>query len=270
MLIERSQQSLPPCDGGKACERSAIARFFDNCKKQIRGKKGFPQFKKHQIHASVEYKTTGWKLSEDRREIDFTDGFVAGKFKLWGTRNLHFYQIQQIKRVRVVRRADGYYAQFCIDIERNETHELTGKNIGIDVGLNHFLTDSQGNQIENPRFLRRDEKSLKKIQRRVSRKKKGSSNRIKARNRLGRKHLKIQRRRKDFVVKTARALVQSSDLIALEDLKVRNMVKNHHLAKSISDAAWAQFREWLEYFGNIFGVPIIACLLYTSPIPRDS
>ena len=75
---------------------------------------------------------------------------------------------------------------------------------------------------------------------------------------MGRKHLKIQRRRKDFVVKTARALVQSNDLIAIEDLKVRNLVRNHHLAKSISDIAWSQFREWLEYFGKVFGVPVIA------------
>ncbi len=176
---------------------SAIARFFDNCKKKIPGKKGFPKFKKEQTHQSVEYKTSGWKLSGDRREITFTDGFQAGTFKMWGTRDLHYYQIDQIKRVRVVRRADGYYTQFCIDQERNETHELTGKKIGIDVGLNHFLTDSERKQIENPRFLRKDEKALKKVQRRLSRKKKGSKNRIKARNRLGRKHLKIQRRRKD-------------------------------------------------------------------------
>jgi len=237
---------------------SGIARFFDNCKKQVLGKKGFPRFKKHSSNLSVEYKTSGWKLSADRREITFTDGFEAGKFKMWGTRDLHYYQVNQIKRVRVVRRADGYYTQFCIDVERTENHELTGKNIGIDVGLNHFLTDSEGQQIENPRFLRKDESSLKKAQGRVSRKKKGSSNRAKARNRLGRKHLKVSRRRKDFVVKTARCVVQSSDLVALEDLKVRNMVKNHHLAKSISDAAWSQFREWLEYFGRVFGVPVIA------------
>ena len=237
---------------------SAISRFFDNCKKKIPGKKGFPRFKKHGTHASVEYKTSGWKLKEDRREITFTDGFDAGTFKMWGTRDLHYYQIEQIKRVRVVRRADGYYTQFCVDVERVENHELTGRNVGIDVGLTHFLTDSDGNTIENPRFLRKDEKALHKVQRRVSRKKKGSKNRIKARNRLGRKHLKIQRRRKDFVVKTARCVIQSSDLVAIEDLKVRNMVKNHHLAKSISDAAWSQFRDWLGYFGKVFGVPVIA------------
>ena len=132
---------------------SAIARFFDNCRNNILGKKGFPKFKQEQTHQSVEYKTSGWKLSEDRREITFTDGFAAGTFKMWGTRDLHYYQIEQIKRVRVVRRADGYYTQFCIDQERNETRELTGKNIGIDVGLNHFLTDSQGNQIEQGYFI---------------------------------------------------------------------------------------------------------------------
>ena len=237
---------------------SAISRFFDNCKKKVPGKKGFPKFKKHQTSLSVEYKTTGWKLSDDRLTITFTDGFNAGSFRLWGTRDLHYYQIEQIKRVRVVRRADGYYAQFCIDVERKETHEYQDRVVGLDVGLNHFLTDSNGNTVDNPRYLRKSERSLKRSQRRCSRKKKGSKNRIKARNKVGRKHLKVSRQRKDFVVKTARCVIQSSDLVAYEDLKVKNMVKNHHLAGSISDASWSQFREWLEYFGRVFGVGTIA------------
>lgn len=93
-----------------AAERawSSINRFFENCKKKISGKKGYPKFKKHQTHGSVEYKTCGWKLSDDRLTITFTDGFKAGTFRLWGTRDLHYYQIEQIKRVRVVRRADGW------------------------------------------------------------------------------------------------------------------------------------------------------------------
>ena len=237
---------------------AAIARFYDNCAKKTPGKKGFPKFKRLQTRASVEYKTCGWKLSSDRRSITFTDGFKAGTFKMWGTRDLHFYQIDQIKRIRIVRRSDGYYVQFCLDVERVETHEFKNRMLGLDVGLTHFLTDSDGNQIENPRYLRKSEKALKGIQRRVSRKKKGSKNRSKAINRLGRKHLKVSRQRKDFAVKTARCVIQSADLVAIEDLKVRNMVKNRYLAKSISDAAWSMFRQWLDYFGKLYGVPVIA------------
>ncbi|MBV8887168.1 MAG: transposase, partial [Chroococcidiopsidaceae cyanobacterium CP_BM_RX_35] len=246
--------SAQACQASAERAWSSIARFFENCKSKKPGKKGFPKFKKHQTHSSVEYKVDGWKLSEDRREITFRDGFTAGTFKMWGTRDLHYYQIEQIKRIRVVRRADGYYAQFCIDQERLEKREPTGKTLGIDVGLTHSYTDSNGQTVANPRHLRKSEKALKRLSRRMSKTKKGSKNRAKFRNKLARKHLKVSRQRKDFAVKTARCVVQFNDLVAYEDLKVRNMVRNRHLAKSISDAAWTQFREWVEYFGKVFGV----------------
>jgi putative transposase len=237
---------------------SAISRFYDNCKAKKPGKKGFPKFRKEQTYASVEYKTCGWKLSEDRRRITFTDGFKAGTFRRWGTRDLHYYQLDKIKRVRVVRRADGYYVQVCLDVERFEAHEFQNKMVGIDVGLNHFYTDSDGNQVENPRFLRKSETTLKRLNRGLHRKKKGSKNRAKARNRLGRKHLKVSRQRKDFCVKTARKLCQSSDLVAFEDLRVQNLVKNRKLAKSISDASWSLFKQWVIYYGNLFGIATVA------------
>jgi len=134
------------------------------------GKKGDPQFKKHT--RSVEYKTSGWKLSTDKRCLTFRDGFAAGTFKLVGSRDLHFYAPSEIKRVRVVRRADGYYAQFCINVERTEEFIPTDKAIGIDVGLNHFYTDSNGDTVPNPRYLRKNEKALKRLQKRVSREEK--------------------------------------------------------------------------------------------------
>jgi putative transposase len=160
-------------------------------KRASQGRKNFLSLRSIKHMVGVEYKTSGWKLSEDRRSITFTDGFKAGTFKLWGTRDLHFYQLNQIKRVRVVRRADGYYAQFCLDVERIEKREPTGTTVGLDVGLNHFYTDSDGKAIENPRYLRKSEKALKRLSRRLSRTEKGSKNRAKARKKLGCKHLKV-------------------------------------------------------------------------------
>lgn len=241
-----------------AAERawSAISRFFENCKQKVAGKKGYPQFQKN--NRSVEYKTSGWKLSNDRKSITFTDKKNIGKLKLKGTRDLHFYQPEQIKRVRLVRRADGYYCQFCIAVDRVETIEPSGSAIGLDVGLTHFYTDSNGAPVENPRFLRKAERRLKMAQRRVSKRVKGSRNRGKARVILGKRHLKISRQRKDHAVKLARSVIRSNDLVAYEDLRIKNMVKNHCLAKSINDASWYLFRVWLEYFGKVFGKITVA------------
>lgn len=241
-----------------AAERTwfAISRFLDNCKKKVKGSSGYPRFKKNT--RSVEYKTSGWSLSEDRKYLTMTDKFGIGRMKLIGSRDLHFYDPKLIKRVRLIKRADGFYAQFCIDIERNENQIATENSIGIDLGLNHFYTDSNGEKVDNPRYLLKSLNLLKRRQRQVSRKKKGSNNRRKAVNKLARKHLKVSRQRKDFVVKTARTLCESNDTIVLENLNIRGLVKNHNLALSISDASWSVFREWLEYFGAIFNREIIA------------
>jgi putative transposase len=242
---------------------AAIQRFYDNCKAKLSGEKGFPQFQKD--CRSVEYKTSGWKLGDDRKSITFTDKKGIGRLKLKGTRDLNFYQPDQIKRVRLVKRADGYYVQFCISVDRTEILPATGKTIGLDMGLNSFYTDSNGLEVGNPRFYRTGEKRMKRAQRHVSRKEKGKNNRRKTRVKLSRIHLKISRQRKDHAVKLARCVIRSNDLVAYEDLRVKNMVKNHCLAKSISDAGWYQFRVWLEAFGRIFGrVTVAVSPAYTS------
>jgi putative transposase len=133
------------------------------------------------------------------------------------------------------------------------------------MGLKEFYTDSDGVMIENPRFLRKGEERLKRSQRLVSRKVKGSKNRSKARMILGKRHLKISRQRKDHAIKLARCVITSNDVVVYEDLRVSNMVKNHCLAKSISDASWYQFRMFLEYFGKVFGrITIAVNPAYTS------
>ena len=145
-------------------------------------------------------------------------------------------------------------------VERFEHHSPTGKATGIDVGLEFFYTDSDGNTVDNPRYLRKSEQLLNRDTKRVSRKQKGSKNRRKAINRLARKYLKISRQRKDFAGSTARALVQSSDLVAYEDLKVRNMVKNHWRRSPLTPQVIPPYCEAYALlrsvcFATAFGVP---------------
>src|SRR6266566_7934076 len=243
-----------------AAERAwfAISRFYENCKNKKPGKKGYPTFQHN--NRSVEYKTTGWKLDPDGRHITFTDGCGIGRLKLVGNPNqrLQAFPLKDIKRVRLVRRADGYSAQFCVDTERKVEHTPSGKQLGIDVGLKSFLTDSQGNTVSNPRHYRKAENRLKRLGRRLSRKQKKSANRKKARKALAKQHLKVQRQREDFARKQANALVSSCDLIAYEHLQIRNMVRNRKLAKSIHDAGWGIFLQWLKYYAFLHNIPVIA------------
>jgi putative transposase len=236
----------------------AISRFYENCKEKKPGKKGYPKFQHN--NRSVEYKQTGWSLDDDGKHITFTDGCGIGRLRLVGNKKQHIetFPVKAIKRVRIVRRADGYYVQFGVKTERSVSHVPSGKEIGIDVGLKAFLTDSQGNTVENPRHYRKAEKKLKRLGRRLSRKHKHSSNRKKARQALAKQHLKVQRQREDFARKTANALVSSHDLLAYEHLQIRNMVRNRRLAKSIHDAGWGIFLQWLAYYGMVHAIQILA------------
>src|SRR5256886_8831227 len=236
----------------------AISRFYENCKQHKPGKKGYPKFQHD--NRSVEYKQTGWKLEPGGKHIRFTDGCGIGRLRLVGNPQQHIetFPIKQIKRVRIVHRADGYYCQFSLQAERKIEHVPTGKQVGIDVGLKAYSTDSEGNTVENPRHYRKAEKKLKRLHRQLSRKQKKSSNRKKARKQLAKAYLKVQRQREDFARKQASTLVSSHDLIAYEHLQVRNMVKNRHLAKSIQDAGWGTFLCWVNYYGQMHAIPVIA------------
>jgi putative transposase len=163
---------------------AAISRVSAACRAKRPGRQGYPRFQRH--CRSVEYKVTGWRLEPDGRHIAFTDGQDIGRVRLVGTCHIDTYPVEQIKRVRLLRRADGYDVQFCVQAERRIPHVPTGTQLGIDVGLAAFLTDSDGNAEPNPRYLRAAEPKLKRLHRRVARKTKGSKKRHKARKRLAR------------------------------------------------------------------------------------
>jgi putative transposase len=139
-------------------------------------------------------------------------------------------------------------------MEVKEQIQPTTNAIGLDVGLEFFYTDSNGHQEENPRFLSQAEQSIKYAQRRIYKKEKGKNGRRKARRRFAKKHLKVSRQRNEHAKRLARCVVKSNDLVAYENLNVRNQVKNHPPFAPLnkggwgdSDAGWTQFREWLEY-----------------------
>jgi putative transposase len=150
------------------------------------------------------------------------------------------------KTVAISQEADGWYVCFSCEDVPVQPLPPTGRETGIDMGLKVFLITAEGKVVENPRHYRKAEKALKKAQRRVSRRKKGSSRRRKAVAWLAKKHQAVKRQRRDFHHKTALALLRQYDTIYLEDLRVANLVQNSRLAKSISDAGWAQFRTILE------------------------
>jgi putative transposase len=162
------------------------------------------------------------------------------------------------KTVTISREADGWYACFsCADVP-TQPLPATGQETGIDLGLEAFATLSTGERIFHPGWYRQTERRLKTAQRRVSRRKKGSARRRKAVALLARAHLKVRRQRADFHHTVALQLVQRNDAIYHEDLQTANLLKNHHLAKSISDAGWSRFLNILSARAAYAGRRVVA------------
>jgi putative transposase len=146
----------------------------------------------------------------------------------------------EVRTVRVTRRADGWYACFACDVEP-QPFPPAGESVGIDVGIEVLATLSTGERIDNPRHLSRALKRLRVAQRRLARRTKGSRRRAKARVLVAKAHLAVRRQRLDYAHKVALNLTRRFDQIAVERLNIRGMVRNHPLARAISDAGWGIF-----------------------------
>lgn len=232
----------------KRLERSYQAFF-----RRVQGgeKAGFPRFQGRERYNSFEY-------AVDQRQPCPLQGDKLTIPKIGSCRvRLSRKLAGPVKQVRILRRVDGYYVQLTCAVSRPLPLAPTGERIGLDVGLATFATLSNGEKIENPRFLRQAEAQLSEAQRVLSGRKLRSKRRGKAKAVLAKRHQKVARCRKHFQYQTANALVKRFDLIAVEKLKVKNMLGNECLAKSISDVAWSGFFQVLDYKAECAGRQVV-------------
>lgn len=224
---------------------TAYSNFF-------KGRTDFPKFKK---------KSNRGSFNVPQSVIVENNLLIIPKFKEGIKIKLHRDLVGTVKQATVSFTPTGkYFVSILCETgeEKPSKPKITEeKSIGIDLGIKDFLVTSEGEVIDNPKFLRNSIDRIKVLQRRASKKKKGSSNRKKANKRVALLHEKITNQREDFLHKTSTKLIRENQTICLENLGISNMIKNHKLAQAISDVSWGEFNRMIEYKAEWYGVNIL-------------
>lgn len=228
---------------------------YDNFFRRVKNGQtpGFPKFKKKnsskQSYQTVYTHSTDFKLNSTRIRIR-----NVGYVRFRGCSDIKGRPVHST----ISRTSSGkyYMSVCCVDFDCEE-FDKTGSVAGIDLGIKDFAITSDGQKIDNPKYLAKSTKKLKRLQRQISRKQKGSNNRNKSRIKLARQFEKVSNQRNDFLHKLSTQLVKNHDIICVEDLKVNNMVKDRKIARSISDASWSKFVELLTYKCDWYGKQLV-------------